>query len=287
MAENHSRCIGMPKAIPRKGDSLWAISRCTMKALMQTQPASSLTPAINARKSSLRKLLIFVVVNVFVFNFARLLLDRHIALEKQSESQYNTFRATIFFLRGNQDIDSLGAMMPAIHLLEHDSKAPVYQQVFFDRHTKFQYPLTSLLPYYWLQKLGTSDSSLYLLSKIVCQLCVCLTILFSILIGLKFLPSDGEGQPTRREIALIALAVGVAGLFYLPLIRGSTLGQIQTLLTLGFTLALYCWIEGRETASGILMGLMMLIKPQYALFFIWALLRKKFKPAIAGLICGA
>ena len=59
------------------------------------------------------------------------------------------------------------------------------------------------------------------------------------------------------------------------------LGQIQTILTFGFTVAFYCWISGREKTSGAILGVMALVKPQYALFLLWAAL-----PEVGALASG-
>ena len=54
-----------------------------------------------------------------------------------------------------------------------------------------------------------------------------------------------------------------------------------------FALAILCYITGYETIAGILLGLMASIKPQYALFIIWGLLRGNKRLAIAMIVTGA
>jgi alpha-1,2-mannosyltransferase len=250
-----------------------------------SQISSGRTPLSNSRNRSLWKLPVFVLLNVFVFNFAILLLDRYVVHTNVSESQSNTFLSTVLFLKGFESTDSLGAMLPAIHLLEGDRKAPVYESIFFQQQTKFQYPLTSLLPYYAWQRLGASDGRLYHASKVVIYLCIGLTILFTILIAVRYIPTGLLHGPRRFEIAVAGVTIAFATLFFCPVMVSAVLGQVQTLLTLGFAVALYCWITGSEVAAGVIMGLMVLVKPQYGLFFLWALIRKKYSAAAAGLIC--
>jgi alpha-1,2-mannosyltransferase len=248
-----------------------------------SQTRSVCAPRLAGR--SLRNLLIFLACNIFVLNGLLLLIDR--TLLDGDTWQADTFHTTAMFFEGRQGTDSLGAMLPAIHLLEQNPRTRVYQSIFFDDHVKFQYPLTSLLPYYALQRIGVSDRSLFRLTKIATYVSVGLTVLLTILISRKARLKTPNSPHSRLENLLLTAAICAASLFFYPLMRGFVLGQIQAILTFGFTLAFYCWIEGKEIPAGIVMGLMVLVKPQYGLFFIWALIRKKFGAAIAGLACTA
>ena len=83
----------------------------------------------------------------------------------------------------------------------------------------------------------------------------------------------------------IGVSVGMAGLVFNPLVSAAVIGQIQTLLTLGFAVAFLCWLAGKEAWAGAILGMMMLVKPQYAVFLLWALVRRKFNAAAAALAC--
>jgi hypothetical protein len=96
-----------------------------------SQVSSGGTPANHLRGSSLWKLPVFVLLNIFVFNLGILLLDRYVVHANAGESQSNTFLPTVLFIKGFESTDSLGAMLPAIHLLERDRKALVYESILF------------------------------------------------------------------------------------------------------------------------------------------------------------
>jgi hypothetical protein len=74
-----------------------------------------------------------------------------------------------------------------------------------------------------------------------------------------------------RSVIVLALA-----LTFYPLAKAYTLGQIQNWLNGLFALALLCWVTGRKAPSGVLIGLMALVKPQYGAFVLWALLRREW-----------
>jgi alpha-1,2-mannosyltransferase len=60
-------------------------------------------------------------------------------------------------------------------------------------------------------------------------------------------------------------------------VKAFTLGQIQLWLDGMFALALLCWATGRKACGGLLIGLMCLIKPQYGLLLLWAVLRREWQ----------
>jgi alpha-1,2-mannosyltransferase len=237
-------------------------------------------PESHGGKPSIGKFCVFVLLSMTLLNFCSFAIDDLFVVQAQKDQQHTTVRATIRFFQGKELHDSLEPMMFAIHLLEHDRHAPVYQSIFFDKHTKFQYPLTSLVPYYLWQEAGISDGTLAFVSKCCIHGSACLTVLLTILMTLQFMPAD---KFSMRERIMAAVTVGIGGFLFYPLITGAIFGQIQTILSLGFTVAFCCWLAGYEVAAGVILGMMVCVKPQYALFFIWALMRKKFKVAGAGL----
>lgn len=243
-------------------------------------PALKRIPYTGAGKPSIVKFCIFVLLSMALLNLSSFVIDELFISQAPNDQQHTTVRATIRFLQGKQLYDSLGPMIPAIHLLEHDRHAPVYQSIFFEKHTKFQYPLTSLIPYYLWQEAGVYDGTLAFVSKVCICVSAWLTVLLTVLMSLQFMP---KAKFSTRERTMAAVTVAIGGLLFYPLITGAIFGQIQTILSLGFTVAFCCWLAGYEVPAGLVLGMMVCVKPQYALFFIWALLRKKFKVAAAGL----
>jgi hypothetical protein len=102
-------------------------------------------------------LLLFVVCDVFLLNAVLLFFPRHVDLTLSGGIRPSSFYPTVLILSGFQMEDSLGPMLPALHMLEKDRSARVYEAVFFEQHIKFQYPQSSLLPYYFLERAGVSD----------------------------------------------------------------------------------------------------------------------------------
>jgi hypothetical protein len=73
--------------------------------------------------------------------------------------------------------------------------------------------------------------------------------------------------------------------FY-PAVKAGTLGQIQVWLNALFAIAILCYITGHETLAGVLLGIMASIKPQYALFVLWGLIRGNRRLVIAMIVTG-
>jgi len=70
---------------------------------------------------------------------------------------------------------------------------------------------------------------------------------------------------------------------YYPLLQSYFLGQIQTLLTFLTALAMLCWIYEKKVLTGLLVGIICVIKPQLALLLIWAAIRKQWHMVIPGM----
>ena len=187
----------------------------------------------------------------------------------------------IYFLRGKQGTDSWGPMFEALRA--HAAHLPIYDTVFFANHTKFQYPLTSLLPLYALHSIGISEESLLKLLNAASWFAVWGTVAFACLILLRSARTFGPVQvphaSTRRRLVLSGI---VAGLLFFPVTWAYNLGQIQVFLSLAFAAAIYCWMSGREKWSGVLVACLILLKPQYAVFLLWFALRKKTQPLLAS-----
>jgi len=241
--------------------------------------------AKTARPPSIPKFTLFILCNILVANLAIWAGDRLLAKNSANPQAYRGLASTSLVLTWRQGNDSLGVMLPLIRAFERDSKVPIYESVFFEQHAKFQYPLTSLLPLYGLVRLGTSDSAISRLFKGITLLGAGLTIFLCFRLALRLLGRNGQQVIRTHDKWILAATFTVGALFYYPLMSSLSLGQIQALLTLGFTVAFLCWISGREVAASVVIGLMTAVKPQYGLFFVWALARRKFGAAAAGIGC--
>jgi len=157
----------------------------------------------------------------------------------------------------------------------YEKGQPIYDTLFFEQNVKFQYPLTSLLPLIALQKMGLSEDRFLGLVGAFSWLAVLAAVGIGVAIFFKL----------RGRTGLVAgLSIFIAGVSFYPHVKGYALGQIQTFLTMFFVIACYCWLRGKEAAAGVLLGLMALVKPQYAVVLIWFALRKRFQALGASLI---
>lgn len=181
-----------------------------------------------------------------------------------------------------QGQDSWGAMLTALHYWEQHPASPIYRGVFFDLHTKFQYPLTSLLPFVALKAIGLSEHQISIFWGVVDWSAVLLVGVLCVAIASRSAAAH-EGGRVKLDYATIA-AILLGTLLFYPLLKGCVIGQIQTILSLAYTLAFYCWLRGKQRAAGALIGLMVLLKPQMSLLLIWFALRRRWGALIAALI---
>jgi alpha-1,2-mannosyltransferase len=190
------------------------------------------------------------------------------------------------FLKVRSGVDSWAPMLTALHQIEDHPETSVYQAVFFDRHKKFQYPLTSLLPLWAAQRIGLSDDKMLAALRIGSWLAVCCMAGISAVIGVVLLRAYSVSKPLGlmdRVTAVIGILFSCL-LFY-PFMRGYELGQAQTFLSFGFALAFLCWMLGKDHASGAILGGLALVKPQYAVILIWMVFRRKTNAAVGFLAC--
>ncbi len=179
-----------------------------------------------------------------------------------------------------QEQDSWYPMLKALNATS--APAGIYQSLFFNDRTKFQYPLASLLPIDVLRRAGLSDATLLDALK---WLSICA---FFGQIPCIFLILSRTFKEPQNPWLIAALTLFLVIGFY-PLARAYAAGQIQIFLDLLFSAAFLAWIDQRDRVSGFLVGLSVLVKPQYGLFLIWALVRRKWSflsgaavPWIAG-----
>jgi alpha-1,2-mannosyltransferase len=221
-----------------------------------------------------------VALNLVVHGLTDRLLNHGILTRKSLDSNFHT---SLRFIKCLQGWDSWLPMWRASEFFRAHPGAPVYQSVFFDMGIKFQYPLLSILPVYWLQDWGITFPQFLAVTRILSWLAVWLVAAAGVLIAARLLPSNIASGARKAALS----AVLIAGICFHPLLRGYTLGQVQILLALGFAIAFYCWLRGREKSAGALIGILALIKPQFVLLLIWAALRKRWGALAAGLATAA
>ena len=184
-----------------------------------------------------------------------------------------------------QGHDSWAPMHDALYFWQTHPGSLIYRQVFFLGHTKFQYPLSSLLAFLLLDKAGLTYHQICIALGIIDWTALCAVAVLCVAIARE--SRTPAGCPTARLDYPTIAAILLGSLLFYPLLKGCVIGQIQTLLTLAFTAAFYCWLRGKERTAGVLIGLMILCKPQFSLLLLWAALRRRWGAAISGLVCVA
>ena len=183
-----------------------------------------------------------------------------------------------------QDNDSWKPMFNALDYLQIHNDKLLYSSLFLEDKIKFQYPLTSLLPLLFLKKLVPQlENQLYVLNFLSW-----LTVYFTIFLttkvfNLKLADSiEQSSQISFRKDKIVRIfLLFCLGITFYPIIKAHSLGQLQVFLNGLFTLSFWLWLNKKERLTGVLIGLMILNKPQYLMIGIWGILRRKWDFAIA------
>jgi len=186
--------------------------------------------------------------------------------------------------------DSWSIMAVALQYARSPHTVPIYAEIVFNRNLKFQYPPSSLFAIaamLWLvgpELVRTQECQVYefvSLNDALGWLFILLSAVSTAVLlerGLRqrfAAPASAALFATRT-----AVVFGLALTFY-PIVKAFTLGQIQVWLNGIFAVALLCWALGWKASSGVLIGLVCLVKPHYALFVLWAALRREWQFTVA------
>lgn len=176
------------------------------------------------------------------------------------------------FLTGSQLADSWRIMGLAIDYLRTGREAGLYETLFFDQQVKFQYPVSSLL-FVW----GLTHGALVVISQIAVALTACATWII-----LRRAVRDTAGADEPRGVLAFGCVALLTLLFY-PVSEAFAIGQIQTWINAMFAWLIVAWLAGRERTAGVLLGLILLIKPALVPLLIWGALRRRYVfTAVAG-----
>ena len=194
--------------------------------------------------------------------------------------------------------DSLGPMSRAFLRVKSRDDGDIYG-IFFDEGRKFQYPPTSLLifhvlPESWLSPENFIQGPTYTklagpplkYIRTASQLAILLTLATTaaiLEIGIRRLRPEGEVNKAWRYARIGAVAL--LGLTFYPVIKAHQLGQIQVFLNALTALGVLAHMLGWKVRSGFCLGVCCLIKPQYAVVVIWALVRCHWR-LLTGFLIG-
>lgn len=172
------------------------------------------------------------------------------------------------FAARSQSDDSWRPMRAAKSYVLQSPGHDIYEEVFFHRHLKFQYPPTALL------FIGdTSNDRLNAIS----WLAVLVTAgLAAALLLASALEQELVTHDPRDRILSVLAAFGLCLTFY-PLLKGYALGQIQVWVDAVFALAACGWWANRRFIAGLAVGVACLIKPTLAPLALWAVLRREWR----------
>lgn len=193
-------------------------------------------------------------------------------------------------LHGRSVDDSWGVMMSAVDYLKAPGARPVYSELFYNRGQRFQYPLSSLFALEGMLRIAgvdyvrTNKHVIYetlTINDALGWAFIALGFVATLALFERLLKQAGfEGDTRLLRVLRAASVLGLTLTFY-PIVKAYTLGQIQVWINAVFALALLLWAVGRPAGSGLLIGLVTLIKPHFGLFLIWAVLRRAWPFAAA------
>jgi hypothetical protein len=199
-------------------------------------------------------------------------LTVHAISSSGGETAWTHIRA---FLRGVQGADSWKPMEAARTYLAARPDH-LYEEIFFTRGVKFQYPVTALL------LLGSATRrTLALVSWVA-------TLATAGLTAVILRDALRQADPTAAQESTLAaagvyLTAGALALTFYPLVKAFSLGQIQTWVDAVFALLVLCWGRGHRTTGGFMAGCLCLVKPTWVLLLVWAVVRRQWRFLFAAL----
>jgi len=166
---------------------------------------------------------------------------------------------------------------------ESGGKGLLYSDLLIQRNIKFQYPPTALLIAKFIEK-----TNIGILEFSTATTFIFMSLMLAGVIGIAFHTYRQSGAPelSPAEKLTAGLLIALLLFTFYPVVKAGTLGQIQVWLNALFALAIVAYITGFETLAGVLLGLMAAIKPQYALFLVWGLIRGNRRLVSAMLVTG-
>jgi hypothetical protein len=183
------------------------------------------------------------------------------------------------FAHVQQGTDSWEPMLKSLDYFHAHPESPIYEARLYDT---LIYSLVSLLPLAALERLGITGDRMLRLLAWSSWLAVWFVGGISARLASRLLSRKGA-----KLSAASIISIFVACIFFYPLLKGYTLGNAQTFLTLGFTLLIYLWSTGREKSSGVVVAALAMVKPQYVLILLWMAVRKRWGAFWSGTIFAA
>lgn len=175
-----------------------------------------------------------------------------------------------------KNFDSWMPMREALNYARTAGASSMYPEIFFNRHIKFQYPPTALLPMWGLQWLGIDTTNQYFnhLNRVM----VTVNALgVGWLFRLALIRTRGVEIASSPAGTAGAILVSAAMLLFYPVMMAFWLGQIQLWIDTAFTFACIFLLYNRDMEAGAAIGLICMLKPQFGVFALWAVLRRRWR----------
>jgi hypothetical protein len=233
--------------------------------------ASTELPEHHSRKDLIALCAVVFVVSS-ALDIATWVITRKFTHTPYPSALGSTVHWAMSWLSGNAADDSWNAMRAALRWVHDNPHGRLYDRVFFVNKVKFQYPPSSLFVFQLLSVAGLETTNLNLnrinFWLIVTNVLATGTFTFSM--SRQFAYSAAE----RWGLAIVG---SIAALLFFPLMEAYSLGQLQVWINALFALSSLAYLSGRKQLTGVLIGLICLLKPQFSMFIVWGLLRREWR----------
>lgn len=179
--------------------------------------------------------------------------------------------------------DSWWHMTQAYDHIRAHPDIPVYSELLFRKHIKFQYPVSSLFILAPFEVAGLDAQEIWRLLNVLSLLSLAIFLAGCGMLAVRLLERGsrgGELLATSTQWSVVAATVIMAASFY-PVYRAFHLGQVQLWIDALQVLSFWCYWSGSRRYTGVFLGFSALVKPQYGLFLVWTILRRQWGAATA------
>jgi len=212
-------------------------------------------------------LITFFLVNSILINLAL-----------EAAHQQNSLRYLKKYLVQTALEDSWMPIREGMQFSETYPNKLLYSEIWFNRNIKFQYPPTSMLLLEPLRHSRWGDlTSDAWLNRISWMMVIAIAGLNGVIFSTGMRKNSDSATVSHLDKATWLLLPIFFTLTFYPLLRGYTLGQIQTWIDFIFAVLVLTWLKNRQGISGVMGGLICAIKPQLGLLLVWSLLRKQWR----------
>jgi len=228
-------------------------------------------------KPILKQLTLLFLLNLLLA-FAIKGVTNHYGIKNNKMS----FDHALWVFTGEIGNDSWRPMQLAYdHWVESQEQSLLYTDLLLPVKVKFLYPPTALLITQFIETNNVNLLEFSTTATIIFLFAMAAAVAATALRQYK--SASAPPLSTTEQVLVGALLTLLLFTFY-PVVKAATLGQMQVWLNAFFAIAILCYIAGWDILAGVMLGLMASIKPHYALFIFWGLLRgnKKLVVAIAA-----